>query len=84
MVSDALPEMIPLSEAFIQIWVRRQKSGKKESSNGEMAPPPPPGSPGPPGPPGPPSDPPGPPSHDGEPAQKKPRLYEQMGHVKSI
>ena len=29
-VTDALPEMIPLSEAFIQIWVRRPKQkGKK-------------------------------------------------------
>ena len=26
-VSDALPEMIPLSEAFIQIWLRRPKLG---------------------------------------------------------
>ena len=26
-VSDALPEMIPLSEAFIQIWLRRPKVG---------------------------------------------------------
>lgn len=37
-VSDALPEMIPLSEAFIQIWIRRKKSQKRL----DMAPPPPP------------------------------------------
>jgi len=43
-VSDALPEMIPLSEAFIQIWIRRKKIKKSESDTqmAEMAPPPPP------------------------------------------
>jgi len=35
-VSDALPEMIPLSEAFIQIWLRRPKP------KAEDVPPPPP------------------------------------------
>lgn len=44
MVSDALPEMIPLSEAFIQIWCRRPKEkGKKRTQNeAGMGPPPPP------------------------------------------
>ena len=42
-MKDALPEMIPLSEAFIQIWVRRPKvEGKKKTQDTEMAPPPPP------------------------------------------
>ena len=45
-VTDALPEMIPLSEAFIQIWVRRPKvKGKKrpaDSDISDMGPPPPP------------------------------------------
>ena len=44
MVTDALPEMIPLSEAFIQIWIRRPKQqGKKRTINDvAMGPPPPP------------------------------------------
>ena len=43
MVSDALPEMIPLSEAFIQIWVRRPKiKGQKRKMEVDLLGPPPP------------------------------------------
>jgi len=42
-VSDALPEMIPLSEAFIQIWVRRPKvKGQKRKMEVDLLGPPPP------------------------------------------
>jgi len=43
-VTDALPEMIPLSEAFIQIWIRRPKERgrKRPIEKCPMAPPPPP------------------------------------------
>jgi len=34
-VSDILPQMITLSEAYIQIWALRQDEKKAEGSNGE-------------------------------------------------